>query len=94
MSSQISSLRGIILGYRRSKARQYNNQVIVKVLVDPKNVGSLVGAKIIANDRYGNVYRGKIVRVHSFRNCTVIAVFRPNIPGQLIGSIVSIIPKS
>ncbi len=81
------------MGYRRGAGRQYNSQVLVKVFVEPKRVGTLVGAKVIASDRYGNVYRGKIVKIHSFSKSVAIVVFRPNIPGQMIGHIVTIIPR-
>ncbi len=82
------------MGYRRGAGRQYNNQVLVKIFVEPKRVGTLVGAKVIASDRYGNVYRGKIVKIHSFSKSVAVVVFRPNIPGQMIGHLVTIIPRS
>jgi len=82
------------VGYRRGSAKQYNNQVLIKVFVDPKIVGTLVGSKVVASDRYGNVYRGKIVKIHSFSKSIAIARFRPNIPGQMIGEIVTIVPKN
>ena len=94
MNERVASIRGAIIGYRRGSARQYNNQVLVKVFVDPKRVGSLVGAKVIASDRYGNVYRGRIVKIHSFSKSIAVVVFKPNIPGQMIGHLVSIIPRS
>ncbi|NPA96185.1 MAG: 50S ribosomal protein L35ae [Crenarchaeota archaeon] len=85
--------RGIIVGYRRGSARQYNNQVLIQLFVDPKQVHSFVGSKVVAADRHGNVYRGRIVRVHSESKCVVVARFEPNIPGQLIGSLVDVFSK-
>jgi large subunit ribosomal protein L35Ae len=87
----VNKLVGVVKGYRRSRARQYNSQVLLQVLADPKILGRLVGAKVVAKDVHGNVYRGKIVKVHSFRNCIAVTRFKPNIPGQLIGSHVEII---
>jgi ribosomal protein L35AE/L33A len=89
--TNVARFVGVIRSYRRSGARQYNEQVLVQVFTDPKLVGSLVGAKAIARDRHGNVYRGNVVKVHSFRNCVVVVRFRPNIPGQLLSSRVEIL---
>ncbi|MEM0371573.1 MAG: 50S ribosomal protein L35ae [Ignisphaera sp.] len=85
MSYVSSSIRGIIIGYRKSRARQYCNQVLVKLFTDPKNVARFIGADVVVKDFYNNIYRGRVVRVHSYRNCVVIARFKPNIPGQAIG---------
>jgi len=93
MSSTTQRIRGVIAGYRLGAGRQYNNQVLIKVFTDPKSVHRLVGARVIVGDRFGNVYRGKVVRVHSSKNCVVVARFRPNIPGQLIGSLVDIVVR-
>ncbi|HIP56741.1 MAG TPA: 50S ribosomal protein L35ae [Ignisphaera aggregans] len=90
---QTKHIRGVIMGYRRGSNTQYNNQVLVKVFIEPKLVGTLVGAKVIASDRYGNVYRGKIIRIHSFNKSIAVVVFKPNIPGQMIGQLVTIIPR-
>jgi large subunit ribosomal protein L35Ae len=89
--SNVTKFVGVIKSYRRSGARQYNEQVLVQVFTDPKLVGSLVGAKVIARDKYGNVYRGKVIKVHSFKNCVVVVRFKPNIPGQLLSSRVEIL---
>ena len=82
---------GIVLGYRKGMLRQYTNQVYVKVTYSTKAVGNLVGCKVIVRDKYGNVYRGKIVKVHSWRNNVVICVFKPNLPGQALGLTAQII---
>lgn len=87
------SILGIIMNYRRSKVRQYNNQVLIKVLTPVSNLGALVGTRVIAKDKYGNSYKGKIIKVHSWRNQIVRAIFNPNIPGQILGETVVIIPK-
>ena len=87
-------VRGVIVGYRRSRARQYNNQVLVKVFVPPKDVHSLIGSRVVARDPHGNVYRGRIVKVHSRSGSVVRVFFRPNIPGQMIGSVVEVLPRS
>ncbi len=80
-------VKGVIVSYRRSKVKQYNNQVLVKLFVEPKYVAQYIGSRIIVKDNYGNTYRGRIIRVHSRRNSVVVAVFKPNIPGQVLGSV-------
>jgi len=83
----------IIIGYKRGSARQYNNKVLVKPLVDPKLAPLLIGSKIEVVDSYGNKYSGRLVRVHSKKHGVLVAVFRPNIPGQLIGARAKILSK-
>lgn len=83
---------GIVLGYRRGSNRQYVSQVCIKVITQSVEVRSLIGRKVRVTDGHGNVYSGKIIKVHgSGKNGVVIAVFNRNIPGQLIGSEASII---
>ena len=93
MGREIVALQGVIVGYRRGKAVQYNNQVLVKIFADPSVINTLIGSEIRAEDLYGNIYRGKVIKVHSRRNSVVIARFKPNIPGQLIGQRVEIIKR-
>ncbi|MEM0027082.1 MAG: 50S ribosomal protein L35ae [Ignisphaera sp.] len=90
-----SSLKvfGIIKGFRRGGGRQYNDHVLVQLLADVKTVGSLVGAKIRVVDKYGNIYNGRIVKIHSFRNSVAIAKFSRNLPGQAIGALTEIVKR-
>ncbi len=82
---------GIILGYRRGSGRQYVDQVYVKVVTSAEDIHSLVGRKVEVSDTYGNRYLGKVIKVHgSGKNGVVIVTFNTNIPGQLIGSEVTI----
>ncbi len=86
-----SSVPGVVLGYRRGSGKQYVGQVYVKVLANV-SPHSLVGRKVRAVDAHGNAYLGRVLRVHGTgRNGVVIAVFSRNVPGQLIGSEVSIL---
>ncbi|MEM0006074.1 MAG: hypothetical protein QXJ56_05010 [Ignisphaera sp.] len=85
-SSQHLKALGAIVTYRKGGARQYVDQVLVRVFIDGVEVGSLIGSKAVAKDGHGNIYRGRVVKVHSYRNPTVIVKFKPNIPGQLLGS--------
>ncbi len=76
----------IILGYRRGGNEQYENQVLLKAPGDYREASKLIGKKVIYKDGHGNVYKGKIIRVHG-RKGVVIAVFKPNLPGQAFGGV-------
>jgi ribosomal protein L35AE/L33A len=88
-----SVVRGTILGYRKGPNQQYCNQVLLRVDVDSKSLGKLIGARVVTRDAHGNTYRGRVVRILSSKNRTVIAEFKPNIPGQLIGHAVEVTPR-
>ncbi len=89
----MDKILGVVVSYRRSKHRQYNNQVLVKVVSPIENIGSLIGSKVIVRDKYGNEYRGKVVKIHSWRNGVLRVVFKPNIPGQVLGEMALILPR-
>ncbi|MEM0026167.1 MAG: 50S ribosomal protein L35ae [Zestosphaera sp.] len=94
MSSKVRMLlgTGVVLGYRFSNREQNPNQVFIKILSTIlKSPHNLVGAKVLVKDRHGNVYHGRVIRVHgSGKNKVVIARFNNNLPGQVIGSSVDI----
>ncbi|MET1101877.1 MAG: 50S ribosomal protein L35ae [Pyrodictiaceae archaeon] len=85
---------GVILGYQRGSNTQYENKVLVAVdgMRTRGETSRLIGWRIIYKDSHGNVYRGKIVSTHGTNN-VVIAVFKPNLPGQAIGGTAYIYPK-
>ena len=91
---EVKVYTGIVIGYRRGTNTQYENQVMIRV--DGVNTRSeaskLIGWRVLFVDTKGNVYRGKVVHVHG-NNGVVIAVFKPNLPGQAIGRDVYIYPK-
>lgn len=83
---------GVVMGYRRGANTQYTNQVLVRVTdTVMKRVDSLVGAKALVKDQWGNTYVGKVVGIHARgRNNVVIVRFKRNVPGQVIGEPVRI----
>ena len=86
---------GVIMGYRRGGGRQYNQHVIIKILgVGTKELGKYIGGLVEYKDRYGNIYRGRILRMHGRKNALVIARFKPNLPGQALSDIVKVKPAS
>ncbi|MET1160650.1 MAG: 50S ribosomal protein L35ae [Thermoprotei archaeon] len=84
-------VRGIIVGYVRGPNTQYSNFVLVKLnLPEGVKPDNFIGRRVLLIDKHGNEYRGKIVHVHSRKHGVVEARFKPNIPGQAIGSVVII----
>lgn len=86
--------QAVILGYRRGPNDQNPNQVLLRIegVYTFRDASRFIGTKLVYRDRYGNVYRGKIIKPHG-RKGVVRAVFEPNLPGQAIGDIVEILEK-
>jgi large subunit ribosomal protein L35Ae len=84
--SESDKVSGTIIGYARGPNTQYNQLVLVRLDISSDEVSRYIGRRIVVVDRYGNKYIGKILRRHSRRHPVVEARFKPNIPGQLIGS--------
>lgn len=84
---------GVVMSYKRGGGgRQYTQRVLVKLVgVDPRKAGVFIGAKAVYRDRYGNVYKGKVLRLHGKRNGVVEIAFNPNLPGQALGGLVEIV---
>jgi large subunit ribosomal protein L35Ae len=86
--------KGIIMGYRRGTNTQYTSQVLVKLLIDdPRKAGLFLAGKAVYRDAKGNVYKGRVLRLHGRKNGVVVVRFTPNLPGQAIGGIVEIFKK-
>ena len=84
-------VKGVIMGYRRGTNTQYTSQVLVKLLIDdPRKAGLFVAGRALYRDKHGNVYRGRVVRLHGRRNGVVVVRFTPNLPGQSIGDLVEV----
>ncbi len=84
----MASIKVFILGFRKGTRSQYPGQVILRIdnVVSYKEASKYIGCKVVYKDSKGNVYKGKIVRLHG-RKGLVRAVFKPNLPGQAIGGI-------
>lgn len=81
---------GVIVGYLRSKARYYPNVALVRITTGGVRGDNLVGRRVVVVDRYGNRYVGRIVGRHGSKGDVVKVRFKPNIPGQLVNSMVTI----
>jgi len=89
MVESSDKVTGRILGYLRGPNTQYTNYVLIHLEnVDNKYADRFLNRKVKAVDNYGNVYLGKLLRRRSRRKPVFTARFKPNIPGQMIGSIV------
>ena len=90
----MGELRGVVLGYRRGSNTQYTGEMLLRVdgITSRGEASRLIGRRVIYVDAKGNTYRGKIIGVHGNRG-TLRAVFKPNLPGQSIGSVVRILEK-
>ncbi|MCS7108110.1 MAG: hypothetical protein RMH77_01270 [Sulfolobales archaeon] len=79
--------QGIVLNYRVGKVKQLTNYLLVKVTSNKNpNVDSLIGYKVLIKDLGGNIYRGRVVKIHSRRNNVVVVRMKRNVPGQLLGA--------
>ena len=88
-------MKGVIEDFIKGGGKQYNNKVIIKVLdVKISEIDKLIGGKVIFVDSHGNKYKGRIIRRHGSRNPLVIVKFKPNIPGQALGSLVDLISSA
>ncbi len=94
MEQEAKVYTGLIVGYRRGPNTQYERQVLIRVdgIASRGEASRLIGWRVLYCDTKGNKYRGKIIGVHGTRGI-VIAVFKPNLPGQAIGANVYIYPK-
>ncbi len=94
MSEKPKVYTGIVVGYRLGSNTQYENQVLIRIdgVTTRKEASRFIGWRVLYRDSKGNEYRGKIVHVHGDKG-VVIAVFKPNLPGQARGGNVYIYPK-
>ncbi len=87
----MGAIKARVISYRRGPRSQNPNQVILSIegVADWRKASRYIGCRVVYRDRYGNVYKGRIVKVHG-RNDLVRAVFKPNLPGQAIGCYVDV----
>ncbi len=83
---------GVAVNYRVGSGGQNANQVLVRILSTIlKRPHNLVGARVVIKSSDGRTYSGRVSKVHgSGRNGVVVVRFNRNIPGQLLGSRISI----
>jgi large subunit ribosomal protein L35Ae len=92
-------VKGQILGYKRSKANQYNHTALIKIdgVVSKKEVDFYLGKRIAYiyrahAEKQGSKLRvmwGKVMRAHGSGG-TVRAKFRKNLPPKSLGGSVRV----
>ncbi len=84
-------MKAVVISYRRGRHTQYNNQVIVEVegVDDREKAASLVGKKVEWTTPGGKKLKGVVVAPHG-NNGRVRVRFEKGVPGQMIGSTVTI----
>ncbi|GBF08341.1 50S ribosomal protein L35Ae [Aeropyrum pernix] len=88
----VARARGVVLGYRRGTNTQYPQHALVKLLLDdPRKAGLYVSGVAFYRDRYGNVYKGRVLRLHGRRGGVVVVKFNPPLPGQATGGVVEVV---
>ncbi|BAN90926.1 50S ribosomal protein L35ae [Aeropyrum camini] len=90
----MARVRGVILGYRRGTNTQYTQHALVKLLLDdPRKAGLYVSGTALYRDRYGNVYKGRVLRLHGRRGGVVVVRFKPPLPGQAVGGVAEVVKE-
>ncbi len=84
-------MEGIIKNFRSAVEHQYDRQmiIVVKGVSDKEKAKKLVGKKVIWESPAKKQIKGKISAVHG-NSGAVRAIFETGMPGQAVGSKVSI----
>ena len=84
-------MQGVITSFRRSRKRQTDNQMIIKVegSDSKEQAEKLVGKGVVFKTTGGKELKGKIRAVHGIKGC-VRALFETGMPGQSLGKKVEV----
>jgi large subunit ribosomal protein L35Ae len=79
--------KGVFVSYRRGKRKQRNNQILIRIegINNRKEAARFIGREVVWKNPKGTSLRGKVVGVHG-RGGTLKASFKKSLPGQAIGS--------
>jgi len=83
-------MEAIIKNFRRGRHTQTNNQMVLVIEgIDKEKAKSLVGKKVVWKSPAGKEIKGEIKSTHGTKGA-VRALFETGMPGQAIGTKVSI----
>ena len=82
-------MEGIIVNFRGGRHTQYDNQMIISTGVDREKAKVFIGKKVVWTNSKGNAITGKISSLHG-NSGAVRAIFEKGMPGQSLGTKVSI----
>ncbi|MFP3235213.1 MAG: 50S ribosomal protein L35ae [Nitrososphaeria archaeon] len=81
-------MRAIVVGYRRGLGKINQGVSLVRVL-DWDWSTNIIGWVVVARDRHGNVYEGRVVARHGRGNVFRVR-FEPHLPGQMLGGLAEV----
>jgi large subunit ribosomal protein L35Ae len=84
-------MKGVIVNYRRGKRTLHPKQAVL-LFPQEKNPASLIGRTVAWKSEAGKEIRGKITALHG-RKGAVRARFSRGLPGQALGSKISVLEK-
>ncbi|MFP3283470.1 MAG: hypothetical protein RXP97_05290 [Nitrososphaeria archaeon] len=76
-------MKAVIIGYRRGPGKIYQGISLVRAL-GWDGSSDLTGWTVVARDRHGNVYEGRVLGRYGRGNVLRVR-FSRNIPGQMLG---------
>ena len=78
-------MEGSVISFRRSRSRQYNNQLLIYVpgINSRAKASQLIGKKVVIKISEKVTRIGKIVRPHGNKGI-VVARFKRGLPGQVL----------
>ena len=90
-SESLKGLKGVVASYRRGNHLQHTNQVILvfDAIKDRNQAATLIGRKVKWVAENEREFLGKVLGVHG-NSGAVRAKFRTNLPGQAIGTPVTV----
>lgn len=90
-SDTVKGRKGVVTSYRRGKHLQHPNQVILLFdgISSRNKAAILIGKKVVWVSETGREFLGKILGPHG-NSGAVRAKFRTNLPGQAIGTAVTL----
>ena len=94
VDNTIVKARGVIMSFRRGRARTHETQVLCKFtgFDDAKSASKLIGHEMEWTSPMGIAIRGRITKTHGIKGVVRVQLSRGHaLPGQSLGNIVTIV---